>query len=130
MYEYIDPTTFVPEDSRAMDIYKALEKNGIEVYFPGQHIGDCLSPYVIVKNDGSYEHVNMSTDRDMYSVMCFVPKNSYSLLEPLVQNVKRIIRKELYPMIRKYGQQMPSYYDDTIKAHYISVEYENYKKIM
>ena len=32
MYNYIDPTTFVPEDSRAMDIYKALERNGIKVY--------------------------------------------------------------------------------------------------
>ena len=84
----------------------------------------------IVKNDGSYEHVHLSSDRDMYSVMCFVQQNSYSLLEPLVQKVKSAIRKELYPMIRRYGQQMPSYYDDTIKAHYISIEYENYKKIM
>lgn len=130
MFDYIDPTTFNYENSRAMDIYKALERNDIEVYFPGQHVGDCMSPYVIVKNDGSYEHVHLSSDRDMYSIMCFVPQNSYSLLEPLVQEVKSVIRKELYPMIRRYGQQMPSYYDDTIKAHYISIEYENYKKIM
>lgn len=126
----IDPTSFIYEESRAMDIYKALERNDIKVYFPGQPVGDCLFPYVIVKNDDSYKHVKMSTDRDMYAIICYVPYNKYSLLEPLVQNVKRIINKELYPMIRPYGQQMPSYFDQDIKAHYISIEYENYKKIL
>lgn len=126
----IDPTTFPYEESRAMDIYKALERNDIKVFFPSQPVGDCLFPYVIVKNDGSYKHAKMSTDRDMYSLQCYVPRDRYSELEPLVQKVKRVITKELYPMIRPYGQQMPSYYDQDIKAHYVSVEFENYKKII
>ena len=37
--------------------------------------------------------------------------------------------KELYPMIQPYGQQLPSYFDDDVKAHYIAIEYENYKKV-
>ncbi len=124
----IDTVTFKPRESRAQDIFIHLKNNGFDTYWPGQHVGDCTSPYVVVKNDGSYKHANFSTDRDMYAVMCYVPRLSYSKLEPLVQDVKASM-KELYPMIQPYGQQTPSYYDDTVKAHYISIEYENYKKI-
>ena len=43
--------------------------------------------------------------------------------------VKRIM-KELEPMIVPYGMQTPSYYDDGYKAHMISIEYANYKKML
>lgn len=123
----IDTKEFEPLESRWQDIYAHLKKKGYEVYPPGVKTGECTKPYVVVKNDGSYEHANFSTDRDMYAVMCYVPKGQYSKLEPLVQSVKEAM-KELKPMIQAYGQQMPSYYDDSCKAHYISIEYENYKK--
>lgn len=124
----IDTKEFVPLESRWQDIYAHLEDKGYEIYPPGVKVGECISPYIVVKNDGSYKHVNFSTDRDMYAIMCYVPKGQYSKLEPMVQKVKKDM-KELEPMILPYGQQMPSYYDDTYKAHYISIEYENYKKI-
>lgn len=123
----ISPLEFQPAESRWQDIYLHLKRKGFEVYFPEQKTGDCTSPYLVVKNDGSYNHVNFSTDRDMYAIYCYVPKLRYSELEPLVQKVKAAMR-ELYPMIQSYGQQLPSYYDDTVKAHYIGIEYENYKK--
>lgn len=124
----IDTKEFIPLDSRWQDIYTHLKNKGYDVYAPGIKIGECVSPYIVVKNDGSYKHVNFSTNRDMYSILCFVPKGQYSKLEVMVQSVIRDM-KELEPMILPYGQQMPSYYDDTFKAHYISIEYENYKKI-
>lgn len=124
----IDTKEFVPLESRWQDIHAHLKKKGYEVYAPGTKNGECTKPYIVVKNDGSYRHANFSTDREMYSIMCYVPKGQYSKLEPMVQKVKADM-KELEPMIVRYGQQMPSYYDDTYKAHYISIEYENYKKI-
>lgn len=124
----IDTKEFIPLDSRWQDIYAHLKNKGYDVYAPGIKVGECVSPYIVVKNDGSYKHVNFSTNRDMYSILCFVPKGQYSKLEVMVQSVIRDM-KELEPMILPYGQQMPSYYDDTFKAHYISIEYENYKKI-
>lgn len=124
----IDTLEFVPLESRWQDIFAHLESKGYKVYPPGVKVGECTEPYIVVKNDGSYEHANFSTDRDMYAVMCFVPKGQYSKLEPMVMKVKEDM-KELRPMILSYGQQMPSYYDDTFKAHYIAIEYENYKKI-
>lgn len=124
----IDTKEFIPLDSRWQDIHIHLKEKGYDVYAPGIKVGECEKPYIVVKNDGSYKHVNFSTDREMYAIMCYVPKGQYSKLEPMVQKVKKDM-KELEPMILPYGQQMPSYYDDTCKAHYISIEYENYKKI-
>ena len=124
----IDTKEFIPLESRWQDIFRHLESKGYTVYAPGTKVGDCTEPYIIVKNDGSYKHVNFSTDRAMYSVMCYVPRGRYSELEPMVQKVKKDM-KELEPMIIPYGQELPSYYDDTYKAHYIFIEYENYKKI-
>ena len=115
--------------SRWQDIYLHLKKSGFDVYSPGVKAGDCTKEYIVVKNDGSSKLPNFSTDDDLYAVMCYVPKQAYSTLEPLVQKVKKAM-KELEPMIMPYGSQTPSYYDDRYKAHMISIEYKNHKKIL
>lgn len=124
----IDTKEFKPLESRWQDIFHHLKEKGYDIYAPGTKVGECTKPYIVVKNDGSYKHANFSTDRDMYAVMCYVPKGQYSKLEPMILQVKEDM-KELEPMILQYGEQQPSYYDDTYKAHYITIEYENYKKI-
>lgn len=124
----ISTIDFKPKESRWQDLYAHLKSKGYDVYAPEEKVGECIEPYIVVKNDGSYRHVNFSTDRDRYSVEVYVPKRRYSELEPLVQRVKSDL-KELYPMLQLYGQQLPSYYDDDVKAHYIAIEYENYKKV-
>ena len=124
----VNINTFEYNDSRWQDIYSHLKKVGFDVYSPGIKTGECTSAYLVVKNDGSSKHISFSTDVDLYSIMCYVPKDKYSTLEPLVQNVKKSM-KELEPMILPYGSQTPSYYDDGIKAHMISIEYKNYKKL-
>ncbi len=115
-------------ESRWQDIFEKLKELGFDVYSPGIKVGECIEKYLVVKNDGSSQHSSFSTDVDLYSVMCYVPKQAYSTLEPYVQSVKKAM-KELEPMILPYGQQTPSYYDDTVKAHMISIEYKNYKKL-
>ena len=124
----IDVSSFEYRNSRWQDIYVHLKNAGFDVYSPGMKVGDCISEYVVVKNDGSSKHVSFSTDVDLYAVMCYVPKEKYSSLEPLVQRVKSSM-KGLEPMIMSYGSQTPSYYDDGLKAHMISIEYKNYKKL-
>lgn len=125
----IDTNTFKYADSRWQDIYLHLQNKGFDVYPPGIKTGECLSEYIVIKNDGSTRVTGISTDGDMYAVMCYVPKQAYSSLEPLVQRVKRAM-KELEPMIVPYGNQTPSYYDDSFKAHMISIQYLNYKKLL
>lgn len=124
----INVNEFEYKDSRWQDIFLHLKKQGFDVYSPGMKTGECMSEYLVVKNDGSSKHTSFSTDIDLYAVMCYVPKEKYSSLEPLVQRVKKSM-KELEPMIKPYGSQTPSYYDDDLKAHMISIEYKNYKKL-
>jgi len=124
----IDVNTFNYKKSRWQDIFMHLKNAGFDVYSPGTKTGECISEYLVVKNDGSSRHMNFSTDIDLYSIMCYVPKDQYSSLEILVQNVKQTM-KGLEPMITPYGSQTPSYYDDSYKAHMISIEYKNYKKL-
>ena len=125
----INTNEFEPAASRWQDIFLHLKKKGFDVYPPGIKTGECLSEYIVVKNDGSSRYTGISTDNDFYAVMCYVPKQAYSSLEPLVQRIKKVM-KELEPMILPYGSQTPSYYDDSYKAHMISIEYKNYKKML
>lgn len=108
--------------------FKHLQINGIDVYPPGAKAGECKHKYVVLKNAGSSQHSSVSTDIDLYDVMCYVPQNQYSELETFVQQVKSIM-VSLYPMVQPHGVQTPSYFDDKVKAHTISITYRNYKKI-
>lgn len=124
----IDTNNFKYKDSIWQDIFVHLKNANFEVYPPGIKKGECESSYVVVKNDGSTKHASFSTDVDLYAIMCYVPKDEYSTLESFVQNVKESM-KGLMPVVLPYGSQTPSYYDDGVKAHMISVEYKNYKKL-
>lgn len=124
----IDVNEFKPADSRWQDIFLHLQSAGFDVYPPSIKVGECESKYIVIKNDGGTRHSGISTDDDFYAVMCYVPKQAYSSLEPFVQRVKQSM-KGLEPMILPYGSQTPSYYDDSVKAHMISIEYKNYKKM-
>lgn len=122
-------SSFKYKQSRWQDIVSHLENAGFDVYPPGIKTGECTKEYVVVKNDGSTRHTGISTDDDLYAVMCYVPRTKYSMLEIMVQDVKAAM-KELEPMILPYGSQTSSYYDDTFKAHMVSIEYKNYKKML
>lgn len=124
----IDPTIFEAEESRVQDIYIFLKEKGYDVYFPAQKVGDCVSPYVVVKHDGATKDLNFSTDIDTYSVMVYVPQKSYSQLEVLVRKIRQDM-KELEPMIRYNDSMMTSFYDDSIKGHMTSISFRNYKKL-
>jgi len=118
-----------PTESRWQDIFLHLKKHDFDVYTPGVKVGDCVSPYIVVSHNGATRYTGISTMIDTYSVMAYVPKQNYSQLEVMVERVKAVMKK-LEPMILPYGFQTPSYYDDDFKAHMISVEYKNYKKML
>lgn len=115
--------------SRAQDIYLHLQKNGVEVYFPAQKTGECLSPYVVVKDASTSKYLELSSTVTYYDLMCYVPKDHFSELELFVKKIKGIM-KGLVPMIQPTYSETPSFYDDSLKAHMISVQYKNYRKII
>lgn len=115
-------------DSRWKDIVSCLTNAGYDVYSPGTKLGECKEKYIVVKMDGSTVHPRFSTDADLYAVMCYVPQMQYSTLDPFVQDVKTALLS-LFPKIKPYGRQNPSFYEDRIKAHMVSIEYLNYKRV-
>ncbi len=115
--------------SRIQDIYLHLKKKGFEVYFPAQKVGECLSPYVVVKDATTSQYLEYSSTVTYYDLMCYIPKDHFSNLEPFVESVK-VAMRELVPMIKPTYSQTQSYYDDSVKAHMISVQYKNYRKII
>lgn len=114
--------------SRWKDIYSHLKKEGFDVYSPGQHQGECTSPYVVVKDMGTTKFGEFSSTKNLYDIMCYVPRDHFSRLEPFVYEVETSMI-EMYPMIRPAHYKTPSFYDDTVKGHMISVQYINYRKI-
>ena len=114
-------------DTRWEDIYETLKTNGIDVYSPGRKTGECTSPYVVVKNAGRTSPTEISSSQDLYDLMCYVPKDEYSTLESFVDRVESIM-DQLFPMIRPLHFRTASFYDDSVKAHMISTQYQNWKK--
>lgn len=111
------------------DIYKHLKNEGFAVYSPGQHEGDCTTAYVVVKDEGTTQFGNFSSSKTLYDILCYVPKDQFSQLEPFVQRLEVSMLK-LYPQVRPAHYKTPSFYDDTVKGHMISVQYIHYKKFI
>lgn len=110
------------------DIYKALQTAGFDVYAPGQHQGECTKRYVVVKIYTSARINKYSSVSQQYDILMYIPKDEYSEFEDFVANVKQAM-KVLEPMIMPLYSQTPSYYDDEVKGHMISMQYRNSRKL-
>lgn len=115
--------------SRWADIYRHLKNSGLDVYSPGQHSGECLKPYVVVKDAGGSQFGRYSSAKQLYELLCYVPQNNFSQLEPFVEEVERHM-KELEPMIKPTHYKTASFLDDSVKGHMVSIQYVNYKKLV
>ena len=111
-----------------MDIFKHLKKNKIKVHSPTQATGTCKEPYTVIKAAGSDKLFGISTAQHHYDLMCYVPQDEYTTLEPYVDKVEKLM-KELEPMIKPTNFRTPSFFDETVKAHMISTQFYNYRKL-
>lgn len=108
-------------------IYNHLKSRGFDVYTPGQHKGDCLSPYVVIKPANSMQFSGFSTNVISCDVLCYVPKNNFSQLEPLVSQVKAAM-KSLFPQVKESHWELQGFCDDSNKSHMWSIQYQSYQK--
>lgn len=106
-------------------ISDALTLHGIDVYPPATKQGECKSEYVVVKEDGASQLGSFSSENHFYTFLCYVPKNKYNQLSRYKQTIKGIIATDLHPMLMPTGQETPDFYDDTVKAHMVSITYRN-----
>ena len=106
-------------------ISETLQRHDIEIYPPATKHGECNKEYVVVKGDGSSQIGALSSEVRYYTFMLYVPKNKYNQLEKFKQVVKSIVATDLNPMLMPTGQETPDFYDDTVKAHMVSITYRN-----
>lgn len=114
--------------SQWRNIYTHLQTKGFDVYSPGQHEGDCISPYVVVRDEGTQKLAGFSSTQSLYDVLCYVPKDQFSTLEPFVAEIKQAM-KDLFPAIIPTYFETGSFLDETVQGHMISVQYRNNRKI-
>lgn len=113
--------------SRMTDLRDHLEAAGYEVYFPGQKVGECKKPYIVIKSEGLTQVQQLSSDFRLYAIMCYVPHRRFSDLEDMVEDVKEHM-KGIYPVFVSTRFETPDFYDTDINAHMISIQYRNVKK--
>lgn len=109
-------------------IRDVLESDGTEVYFPSQHKGECTKEYIVVKADGAINETVVSSERPLYTLLCYVPEDEYSKLETFVYETKQKM-KAMFPTVMYAGNETQSFYDDTVKGHMISFQYQGCRKI-
>lgn len=114
-------------NTRWKDLYNHLKSEGFEVYSPGQKRGECTKPYIVIKDSGITGLTTISTNRQLFDIMCYVPETKYSTLEEYVNSVK-VSMDKIFPLFRPMNYQTPSYLDETVKGHMIDVQYCNYQK--
>ena len=75
-------------------IYLFLKSNEINVFFPGQHKGYCEKPYVVVKQRNTDQVFSFSSNVTYFSLLCYVPDNSYSKAQEFADEIEHHGRKQ------------------------------------
>lgn len=109
-------------------VIDCLKEQDVDAYFPGQHKGECVIKYTVVKKEGAVASETVSSERPIYTLMCYVPYNKYSELEDYV-NELRTKMKKVFPLVMYVGNETPSYYDESVNGHMISFQYQGCRKI-
>lgn len=118
----------VPAETREKDIYDCLKKAGIDVYFQGQHKGDCLAPYVVIVSRGRTKIPSVSSTSTTVEILCYVPAKTPSKIQTFTEDVE-VALKELKPMLKALYSDIGDYIDDDVKAVMRTMQYSYYRKI-
>ena len=106
-------------------IYKHLKNNGFDVYSIGQHEGICLSPYIVVKENGESEVVGTSLVNDSIELLIYYPFGRYSEISEYKKRILNIMKYQRG--VRRVIEAMPTIIDNDKKAYMTSFTYKKIK---
>lgn len=108
---------------------KTLETAGFLVYAPGIFIGECKSPYIVIRHGGTYAAaIGGRVGNSILEVICYVPLAQYSELVPMTRRVKASMGT-LSAQIRPTGHIGPDIIEQEYKAHSATIEYQVLKRL-
>ena len=108
-------------------IFEFLQDNGIDVYFVGQHQGECKKPYIVVKDDGA-NSLDGKVGKGYIDLIFFVPENKFTQCELFNKTVKEFMKE--FKDARYTGNETGIVIDNEKKALTFSVLYESYKRLI
>ncbi len=109
-------------------IYLKLQEKGLNPYAPGQHEGQCMERYCVIKESSQVPFFRSNrTGYRLIDIIVFVPIASYIKVEPYVKEIKAAL-KEL-SFLRYTGNETPLITDDEVKAYTTSIEYQIIKTL-
>lgn len=114
--------------SRLEDIYHCLKNQNFEVYYAGQHKGDCINPYVVVKPGLVMPYLQLSTNIAYYELLCYVPAKFPTKIETFKESVKTAML-EINPMVKFDNTETIPYFDNEVKGWMVDLTYKNYRKV-
>jgi hypothetical protein len=109
-------------------VYEFLQSKGIDVYFIGQHQGECKAPYVVLKDDNTTGHNGSNKiGSQVVDIIFFMPQNQFTKTKSFKSEIKTYL-KELN-FLRYTGIETGTVTDDEKKALTFSVLYQIQKEL-
>jgi hypothetical protein len=109
-------------------IYDFLRLKGIDVYFIGQHQGECKTPHVVLKDDSTAgQNGSNKIGSQVVDIIFFMPQNQFTKTRSFKREIKTYL-KELN-FLRYTGIETGTVTDDEKKALTFSVLYQIQKAL-
>ncbi len=107
-------------------LYDFLISKGINVYFIGQHQGECKENYVVLK-DGGISSLNGKAGSKFLDLIFFIPQNRFTAIEPYRKLIKGYVKE--FGKLRYTGNETSIVTDDDKKALTFSIMYQVQMKL-
>lgn len=102
--------------------FDKLVEHGLTAYPPATHKGDCLAPYIVIKDGVTTKIAGTSSTRKLLTFIVYVPSRRYTDIEGIKQSVKATL-DELYPELLFTGNETQPFLEDDNKSWNVSLEY-------
>lgn len=105
-------------------IYLHLKEYGVDVYSLGQHEGMCISPYLVLRDNGKIR--KKSVEVTEFELLLYYPTAQYSEFSAYIDRIKEVMNV-LYPALTLIDDEQPHYLDDQVGAYMTSLIYRGAK---
>lgn len=107
------------------ELYRYLKIKGFDVYSIGQHEGICVSPYLVIKENGESDIAGTSYINDLVEILVYYPIGKYSSLSIYTDKLKSEMKS--YKKLKRVIDPIPTIIDDDKKAYMTSYTYRKIK---
>lgn len=109
-----------------VNLYGFLVDRSIDVYFVGQHKGECVKPYVVLK-DGGISSLNGKAGTKYLDLIFFIPQNRFTAIQDYKELVMGYVKE--FGCFKYTGNETSTVIDDEKKALTFSITYQNLRKL-